>query len=203
MDENSSTARDVARRLRRGSLWVLFATTLMLPRVLALRRRPRRWNFLRFAAGLLGAAIVAVDFVNHSGAVLAGCGAALTLLAVLIPAEHNKPSIDEQAREFGALVVVNGGWYRTADGSLVKAQLFVGPDRIRALDADLHTLLEIPLGQLGVVRVEAVEQTWRLCLGREEGVAEFFYRGPFAEHLARVAESTVRSQLHRELPVLR
>jgi uncharacterized membrane protein len=36
-----------------------------------------------------------------------------------------------------------------------------------------------------------------------QATAEFIYEGSFAEHPARVAEATVRSRLHRELPVLR
>jgi hypothetical protein len=37
----------------------------------------------------------------------------------------------------------------------------------------------------------------------EEHTAEFIYEGTFAEHLARVAETTLRSRLYRELPILR
>jgi hypothetical protein len=37
----------------------------------------------------------------------------------------------------------------------------------------------------------------------ERAKAEFIYEGGFAEHLARVADATVRSRLRRELPVLR
>jgi hypothetical protein len=36
-----------------------------------------------------------------------------------------------------------------------------------------------------------------------QATAEFLYEGNFAEHLARVADATVRSRLYRELPVMR
>jgi hypothetical protein len=202
MDENTKTAPTAAVRLRRGALWLLFAAILMIPRMLGLRRHPRSWNALRVAAGLLGVAIVAVDHIERAGAVLAACGAALVLLALVIAPERRKLSVDQRARELGALVVVSGGRYRAADGSLREAWLFVGPRRLWALDADLRTLVELPLAAGGVVRAEANGKSWKLCVGGEEGVAEFLYRGPFAEHLARVAESTLRSQLRRELPVL-
>jgi hypothetical protein len=35
-----------------------------------------------------------------------------------------------------------------------------------------------------------------------EHTADFHYRGIFAEHLARVAESTLRGVIHPPLPVL-
>jgi hypothetical protein len=37
----------------------------------------------------------------------------------------------------------------------------------------------------------------------ERTKTEFIYEGSFAQHLAGVAEATVRSRLNRELPVLR
>lgn len=170
--------------------------------MLGWRRRARKWNALRVAVGLLGAFILAVDLAERSGVVPAACGAAMMLFALVIPPERRRPSVDERARELGALVVVDGGQYRGANGSFVEARLFIGPDRLWALGADLGMLFEVSLDQLGPVRAEAEKGSWKLCLSRGTGVAEFFYRGPFAEHLARVAESTLRSQLRRELPVL-
>jgi hypothetical protein len=78
------------------------------------------------------------------------------------------------------------------------------------LDTALNTLLEIPIAQIAALRVERgggqpqePNADWKLHVAWEGSTAEFFYRGPFGEHLARVAESTIGSQLRRELPVLR
>jgi hypothetical protein len=53
---------------------------------------------------------------------------------------------------------------------------------------------------------EEESQTWDLEIcweAKTMRAARFRYDGVFAEHLARVAESTMRSVMRRELPVLR
>jgi hypothetical protein len=202
MDGNIKTNPTTAERVRRAGLWLLFATVLIIPRVLRLRRHPRRWNGLRVGASLLGVAMIVLAHLERAGLLLTVCGTALVLFALVIVPERRKPSVDERVRELGALVVVSGGQCRAADGALTEARLLVGRDRLWALDAELRTLLELPLAALGVLRAEGTGESWKLCVGGEAGVAEFLYHGPFAEHLARVAESTLRGQLRSELPVL-
>jgi hypothetical protein len=49
-------------------------------------------------------------------------------------------------------------------------------------------------------------QTWDLEItweSKEMRTARFRFDGVFAEHLARVAETTIRNLLRRELPVLK
>lgn len=203
MEEMPKTDRSTAERLRCGGLWLLFATVLLIPKILKLRRYPRKWNALRITGGLLGAAIIVLAHLERARFLLTACGIVLVLFALVIAPERRKLSVNERARELGALIALSGGRCRAADGSLRKTTLLIGQDRLWALDtADLRTLLEFPLGAVGVLRAEGSGENWRLCVGEEAKPVEFFYRGPFAEHLARVAESTLRSQLRRELPVL-
>lgn len=195
--------KTAAERIRHGVLWLLFATILMIPQTLALRRHPRKWNAVRIGAALLGVAIVVAAFAKDTWGWPAIFGSGLLLFALAIHPERPKPRVDERARKLGALIVVDGGRYRGTDGTQAEARLFVGPARLWVLGADLHLLNEFPFEQISEVRTETEQGCWKLCLGREGGVEEFLYRGPFAEHLARVAESTLRSRLRHELPVIR
>ena len=110
--------------------------------------------------------------------------------------------------------MVDGGEYvdpsRGPDVSHVEARLFVGSQRIWVLDTALNMLLEIPIAQIATLRVDRAggepqepNADWKLHVTWKRSTAEFIYRGPFGEHLARVAETTIGSQLRRELPVLR
>jgi hypothetical protein len=91
----------------------------------------------------------------------------------------------------------------------------VNPDRLFVVDEHEHTLEEIPLVRVralaagpllaqGESEVEA--QTWDLEItweSKDMRTVRFRYDGVFAEHLARVAEATVRNLLRRDLPILR
>ena len=91
----------------------------------------------------------------------------------------------------------------------------MNPDRLFVVDEREHTLEEIPLVRVRELAVrpvpapgepEAEAQTWDLAItweSKEMRTARFRYDGVFAEHLARVAETTVRNLLRRELPVLK
>jgi hypothetical protein len=43
---------------------------------------------------------------------------------------------------------------------------------------------------------------WTVRVRRTDQIEEFSYRGIFAEHFARVAESTIRGVMRSSLPVL-
>jgi hypothetical protein len=123
-------------------------------------------------------------------------GTVFALSALLIPPEHQRPSVDARSRELGALVVVKGGNYcAPASAPETETLLFIGPERLSILDSSLRVLSEITLAEVTLLRAEPTEDGWKLHLAAENAAADFFYRGPFAEHFARVAESTVRSQL--------
>jgi hypothetical protein len=190
----------VLGRLRRGALWFLFAGVLLIPKTLALRRKPRTWNALRLIVGLAAATLAAAAWMWASESLARSlamiAGSVFALLALLIPPEHRRPSIDARSRELGAFVVVKGGNYRVPGGGPeIEALLFIGPERLSILDTSLQLLSEITLAEVALLRAEPTEGGWRLHITAANSAADFFYRGAFAEHFARVAESTVRSQL--------
>jgi hypothetical protein len=199
--EKENAAGPPASRLRRSVLWVLFAMVMAIPNMLALRRRAALWNFIRFVLVAGGAGVVALGWIHRSFAGIAA--GALLLLCGLIPPERKRRSTDQRARELGALIVVDGGYYQLSPSTMREARLFVAPDRVCVLDAKLEPLLEIPLASVTGVTVEAEGDSARLSVVSRDTSANFFYRGPFAAHFAGVAESTLRSQLHKELPILR
>jgi hypothetical protein len=202
-DSTISLWRAGAVRLRRGALWAIFALVLIIPKVNRLRRHRRAWNFVRILMAFAGAAILAFGAAQGHAVTLLVAGALMLLLALLWSPERPAFSIDARARELGALIAVDGGRYVDAAGSRHRAKLFLGPDRLWVLDAALQVLLEIPLRQIRTVFVEPAGTDWSFRVDCEETTAEFIYEGSFAEHLARVADATVRSRLYRELPVLR
>jgi hypothetical protein len=195
-------------RVFRGALWLLFAIVLLVPKLLSLRRRPPTWNVLRAVVALasvsliIGAAI-ALRFAAFAGTFSILIATVLLLAAIVVAPERTRRSLDARMHELGALVVVNGGKYRPDKGVSVQVHLCVGADRVWVLDEALSVLFEAPFTLLQGARAEAIGEDWKLSLQSRDCGAELVYAGPFAEHFARVAESTVRSQLHRELPILR
>jgi len=137
------------------------------------------------------------------GLALIFVGALMLLVGLLLNAERSEISIDARAKELGALITVDGGHYVDAAGNRHRSKLLVGPDRLWALDSALHVLLEIPLMQVRTLVVEPSGTGWSFRVDDEKTKVEFIYEGSFAQHLADVAEATVRSRLNRELPVLR
>jgi hypothetical protein len=111
-------------------------------------------------------------------------------------------SADDAARELGALVVVNGGRYQPGNAPAAAVQLFVGAERVWALDSHLKPLLVIPVAEMTSARAEFSEGQWFLRIRWADHQAEFAYHGIFSEHLARVAESTLQSVMRPSLPVI-
>jgi hypothetical protein len=198
-----SLLRAGADRLRRGALWVIFAVVLIIPRLNRLRRQRKAWNFVRILIALAGVAMLALVAARGYALALVVAGALMLLFALLLTPERPEFSVDARARELGALIVVDGGRYIGAARSRHRAKLFIGPDRLWVLDASLQVLLEIPLQQVRAVFVEPTGIDWTFRVEWGQTTAEFIFEGGFAEHLARVADATVRSRLYRELPVLR
>ncbi len=202
-DSSNSILREGAARLRRGGLWLIFALVLMIPKMNRLRRRRRTWNFLRILVAIAGISILVFGFVRGPAFALIAAGALILLFGLLVSAERPEISVDARAKELGALITVDGGHYIDAAGNRYRTKLFVGPDRLWALDSALQILLEIPLTQVRTLVVEPSGTDWSFRLDGQQTKAEFMYEGSFAQHLAGVAEATVRSRLNRELPVLR
>jgi hypothetical protein len=86
----------------------------------------------------------------------------------------------------------------------------VNPDRLFVVDEREHTLEDIPLVRVRELAArpipaagepEAEAQTWDLEItweSKDTRTARFRYDGVFAEHLARVAETTVRNLLRKD-----
>jgi hypothetical protein len=127
----------------------------------------------------------------------------MMLFALIVTPERPGFSIDARARELGALIVVDGGRYIHASANPERVKLFLAPDRLLVLNLALEVVAEISLQEIRALVVEPARADWSFRVERTGSTSKFVYKGTFGEHLARVAEATVRGQLHRELPVLR
>ncbi len=207
--------------VRKAALSVLFASILIIPKVRALRRKIWEWSAVRVLMASLGC-LLGWRYKHAKGGVVdLVVGVALMAFGLLVRAKPQAKSVDAQARQLEALVVLNGGAFIPAgkERPLTMARIFVNPDRLFVVDEREHTLEEIPLVRVRELAAQSVSrripvsdepeaeaQTWDLEItweAKEMRTARFRYDGVFAEHLARVAETTVRNLLRRELTVLR
>ena len=189
-------------RLQKLAIGGLFAVILLVPKVLNLRRDARSWTAFRILLGIAGAALVILPLAFWNSWLAAIAGLAMFLAAALLPSATSGTSVDDKARELGALVVVNGGKYMSRSSFAASVQLFVGADYIWALDSRFQVLQAIPVSEVSAVHAEEMDGRWTVRVRRTEQIEEFSYRGVFAEHFARVAESTIRGVMHSSLPIL-
>jgi hypothetical protein len=70
------------------------------------------------------------------------------------------------------------------------------------LDSHFQSILNIPVSEITLSQAEESHGGWFLRVNWANKTAVFAYRGVFAEHLARVAETTIRSVMRPALPVL-
>jgi hypothetical protein len=127
---------------------------------------------------------------------------AMFISAILLPPARPDTNADGKASELGALVVVNGGRFKLGDSSSFGAQLFVGAEHISVRNSRLQSFLEISVSEITSVQAEESHGRWFLRINWANKTAAFAYDGVFAEHLARVAETTIRSVMRPALPVL-
>jgi hypothetical protein len=189
-------------RLRDIVVGIFFGIVLLVPRILDLRRNPSSWIAFRIVLGLAGAALVILPIGLWNSYLLAIGGLALFVTSILLPPARVTNTADEKARELGALIVVNGGRFRPNNEGAVSAQIFVGAEQIWVLNSRFRPLLVIPVSEISAASVEQVRHRWVLRIHWTDHTAEFFYRGFFAEHLARVAETTLQTVIHPALPVI-
>jgi hypothetical protein len=189
-------------KLRHAALATLFAFVLLVPRILHLRRSPRSWMLCRILLGLVGAALVIWPLGQPNSYVLAVIGLSMFVAAILLPSAKPAASVNEKARELGALIVVNGGQLSVPNARPAAVQLFVGVEKISALDARFQPLLIIPVDQITSAHAEESGDRWLLNITWADRAVQFTYRGIFAEHLARVAETTLCGVMRPALPVL-
>ena len=190
------------KRLRQLAVGVLFALVLLIPKILHVRRNPRSWMLVRIFWGVAGAALVVLPLGFGTSFVPAVVGLAMFVSAILLPPAKPDAIADKKARELGALVVVNGGRFTLGEASSFAAQLFVGDEHISVCDSRLQSFLEIPVSEITSAQAEESDGRWFLRINWANKTAVFAYRGVFAEHLARVAETTTRSVMRPALPVL-
>ena len=222
----ASQQETTAVRIRNFALGALFALVLLLPKLLHIRRDPRSWLAFRVLLALTGASLVVLPLSLWNSWTAGIAGLAMFLAAILLPAAKPDTTLADTAARLGALVIVNGGVYqlqdvRAQDGqtqswpreiaqteqrqpenSQPAVQLFVCPDRIWALDSQLRPLLVIPTAQISSAIASEAAGDWIVRIRWANQTADFHYGGIFAEHLARVAESTLRGVIHPPLPVI-
>jgi hypothetical protein len=191
-----------ASGLRDAAIGTLFAFVLLVPRLLHLRRNAKSWMLFRILLGVAGAALVVLPLGFENSYLYALVGLVMFIAAILLPPAKPAFSVDHKARELGALVVVNGGRILSASASSTAVQLFVGREQITALDANFQPLLVVPVNEIHSLRAEESDGRWLLSMTWAGHAAQFTYRGIFAEHLARVAETTIRGVMRPALPVL-
>jgi hypothetical protein len=198
----SENSGSLIARARGMVIGALFAAVLVVPRLLKLRRNERTWTAFRIALGILGAALVILPLGLWNGRMTAVAGLALFVASILIPSTQPSTSLDDKTRELGALVVVNGGKYQPGNAPAAGVRLFVGSEHIWALDDHLQPLLVIPTSEISSARAQSSNGRWLLQIRWSDRTAEFRYGGFFAEHLARVAETTLRSAMRASLPLI-
>jgi len=190
------------KKLRKATIGVLFALVLLIPRLLHLRRNPRSWRLICILLGIAGAALVILPLGLGNNYAFALIGMVMFIAAILLPPAKPLFHVDDKARELGALVVVNGGQYQSRSSAGSSVQLFVGAESISVLDPMLQPLLVIPVAEITFARAEKSGDRWLVRVVWPDHAANFSYSGIFAEHLAHVAESTLRSVMRPSLPVI-
>jgi hypothetical protein len=222
----ASPQESTAARLRNLGLSALFALVLLVPKLLNLRRDRRSWLAFRIVLALAGASLVILPLSLWNSWHAGIAGLALFLAAILLPGAKPDTSLADTAARLGALVIVNGGIYCEGQLPSVAAseereilpgcvqysdaeprhetavQLFVCADRIWALDSRQRPRLIIPTAQMISAIASESAGDWIVRIRWAEHTADFHYRGIFAEHLARVAEATLRGIIQPALPVL-
>jgi hypothetical protein len=133
--------------IRKAALSVLFAAILIIPKVRRLRRKIWEWSAVRLLVAALGC--VLGWRYKHANGGLADLivGVALMAFGLLVRAKPQTKSVEDQARQFDALVVLNGGAFIPAGAERPSrlVSIFVNPDRLFIVDEREHTLEEIPL----------------------------------------------------------
>src|SRR5262244_1259394 len=102
----------IGTRFRNALIGMLFAIVLLVPKLLHLRRDPRSRMVFRVLLGISGAAFVLWPIGLGNSYVLSIVGLAMFIAATLLPPAKADTTVDDKARELGALVVVNGGSYQ-------------------------------------------------------------------------------------------
>ena len=213
-EQTMQPALTVGRRAKRAGLYVLFGTILFIPRIRRLRRRVWAWTAVRVGAAGCGCGLVWRYAHLRSGPLGIVCGVMLLAFALVIRAKPLQKSVDAIAGELGALITLNGGRFLVSPGAspVEKAQIFVCPEKMVVHGPGNRHLLTIPFAKVRTLTAHASanggrakHQPWEVEIDWADDsphITRFVFEGPFAEHLAGVAESTLRSRWKKELPVI-
>lgn len=195
-----SLGRLTVSRTRNVAIVGLFAVAMLIPKIIHLRRSQRSWFAFRIALAAVGASFVLLPLALWNSYLISVLGLAMFISSILLPSARPDTTVDEKARELGALMVVNGGQYQPGNALAAPVQLFTSVDNIWALDGHFHPLLVVPTRELTSARAEgSVKGNWFLRIAWADHAAEFSYRGMFAEHRARIAERTLQSVMRPPL----
>ncbi|MGH9444682.1 MAG: hypothetical protein ACRD3O_02980 [Terriglobia bacterium] len=211
----ASSRRRLQRAIKRAGIGLLFSLVLVVPALRRARRRFWIWSAIRLAAVLAGGWLITRFLYASAGAGILTLGILLAAFGLLLRARPLEKSVEMLARELSALVVMNGGSLIPANGKPVaRVSIFASSDCLLVLSRLRQQLLQIPFARICELSAHAdasattrpqggkwdLDITWR---SENLITTRFCYDGAFAEHLARVAEKTVRSLWKKELPVLR
>jgi hypothetical protein len=200
----ASQHEGTSARLRNLMIGAMFAVALLIPKLLRIRRNPQSWLAFRIFLAFAGAALVILPLSLWNSWLAGIAGLGMFFAAVLLPPAKPNTVANDKARELNALVVVNGGVYQPGNAAPAPIQLFVGAERIWALDSRFQPLLVIPAAEITSANASQTQAKnhWLLQVRWSDNAAEFSYQGIFAERLARAAQSTLVSVMHSALPVL-
>lgn len=197
-----SHPESLGKKFRQLAVGTLFALVLLIPKILHMRRNPRSWMLFRVFLGISGAALVLLPLGFGTSFVPAIVGLAMFLGSILLPPAKIDTHVADKTRQLGALVVVNGGRFDLGEGGSFPAQVFVGEENISVRGSSLESVLEIPVSEITSAQAEESHGRWSLRVNWANKTAAFAYSGVFAEHLARVAETTIRGVMRPALAVL-
>lgn len=190
----STLSSGLTAKLRKSVVGAGFAISLLAPKALNLRRNENSWTIFRTVLGFFGAALVVLPIGFYSSYFLAVIGLGIFIAAILLPPAKSTTCAEDKAAELGALAIVSGGLFHAPGLPAVPVQILVGPENLWAVQStDFHPVLVISAPELLSVHAEETPDGWSLRVNWTNHSAAFSYSGVFAEHLARNAESTVRS----------
>lgn len=199
---------------KRAGLFVLFGTILIIPRLRRLRQRVWPWTCVRLTSAVCSLWLAWRFTRGQTGWASLFSAGILLAFGLLVRSRPLAKSVDAVAHELNALVVLNGGAFRLSGNARVipSTQIYVRPDALIVTGSHEQRLAEIPLTRIQNLTVYAIDkgpgkgaEPWEVrieWLSGEACTTSFRYEGAFAEHLARVTESTVLSQWKKKLPVI-
>jgi hypothetical protein len=189
-----SAGKWTVSRTRDMAIVGLFAMAMLIPKIIHLRRSQRSWFAFRIALAVVGASFVLLPLALWNSYLISVLGLAMFTCSILLPSARPDTTIEEKARELGALTVVNGGQYQPGNALPAAVQLFASVDNIWALDEHYHPLLVVPVRELTSAHAECTTKgNWFLRIAWADHAAEFSYRGIFAGHRAHIAERALQS----------